>query len=162
MWNPLKTERTIQHSKPSIEHEQLGMRPPSWISFWIQNTRQQAHESIFDNGTEMLRSTRHEPVNALVMVSEGQFTWIKLHHKTCDNIWCWISPVWARLKGYWNAIEEYSRDDNGQAGFMSPVGKGPGKGGKSKWVWYNIGKGSVTKGKRTIHKGLGFQPERGE
>ena len=32
------------------------------------------HESIFDNGTKMLRSTRHEPVNAQVMVSDGQFT----------------------------------------------------------------------------------------
>ena len=41
---------------------------------------------------------RHEPVNASVMVSEKQFAWIKLHHKTCDSCWYWISPVWARLK----------------------------------------------------------------
>ena len=32
----------------------------------------------------MLRSTRHEPR-------------INLQHKTCDSIWYWISPVWARL-----------------------------------------------------------------
>ena len=29
-----------------------------------QHSRHQTHASIFDNGTKMLRSTRHEPVNA--------------------------------------------------------------------------------------------------
>ena len=36
-------------------------------------SRHQIQESIFENGTKILRSTRQEPVNAYVMVSEGQF-----------------------------------------------------------------------------------------
>ena len=66
------------------------------------------------------------------------------------------------IKGYWDATEEFSRDDKNQAGFIAPVGKGLAKGGKPYGVPYNFGKGSGTKGKRKMHKGLGFQPERGE
>ena len=66
------------------------------------------------------------------------------------------------IEDYWDATEEFSRDDKNQAGFIAPVSKGPVKGGKPNGVPYNIGKGSGTKGKGKIHKGLGFQPERGE
>ena len=66
------------------------------------------------------------------------------------------------IEDYWDATEEFSRDDKGQAGFIAPVGKGPAKGGKSNGVPYNFGKGSGTKGKGQMHKRLGFQPERGE
>ena len=128
----------------------------------------QTHESIFDDGTKMLRSTRHELVNAKVKVSEGQFTWRKVHHKTCDSIWYWISPVWARLKKLPRKLKitgmqprNLSRDDKGQAGFNAPIGKGSAKGGKPKGVPYNFGK-SGTKGKGKMHKGLGFQPEGGQ
>ena len=65
------------------------------------------------------------------------------------------------MKDYWDATEEFSRDDKGQAGFIAPVGKGPVKGGKPNGVPYNFGK-SGTKGKGQVHKGHGFQPERGE
>ena len=34
------------------------------------------------------------------------------------------------IEGYWDATEEFSRDDKNQAGFIDPVGKGPAKGGK--------------------------------
>ena len=42
------------------------------------------------------------------------------------------------------------------------LAKAPVKGGKPNGVPYNFGKGSGTKGKGKLHKGLGFQPERGE
>ena len=61
------------------------------------------------------------------------------------------------IEDYWDATDEFSRDDKNQAGFIAPVGKGLVKGGKP-----NLGKGSGTKGKGKMHKGLGFQPERGE
>ena len=41
----------------------------------------------------------------------------------------------------WDATEEFSRDDENQAGFIAPVGKGPVKGGKSDGVPYNFGNG---------------------
>ena len=63
---------------------------------------------------------------------------------------------------YCDATEEFSRDDKNQAGFIAPVGKGPVKGGKPNGVPYNFGKGSGTKGKGKMHKGLGSQPECGE
>ena len=66
------------------------------------------------------------------------------------------------FEDYWDATEEFSRDDKNQAGFIAPVGKGLAKGGKPNGVPYNFGKGSGTKGKGQIHKGFGFQPERGE
>ena len=49
-----------------------------------------------------------------------------------------------------------------QAGFIAPVGKNLAKGGKLDGVPYNFGKGSGTKGKGQMHKGLGFQHECGE
>ena len=49
-----------------------------------------------------------------------------------------------------------------KVGFIVPVGKGFAKGGKTNGVPYNFGKGSGSTGKEKIHKGLGFQPERGE
>ena len=66
------------------------------------------------------------------------------------------------IEDYWDATEEFSRDDKNQAGFIAPVCKGPAKGGKPNGVPYNFGKGGGTKGKGKMHKGLGFQPERGE
>ena len=64
MWDPLKTGKAVKHGKPSWEHEQFGTRHTSWISYWNQHSRHQTHESIFDAGTKMLRSTRNELVNA--------------------------------------------------------------------------------------------------
>ena len=66
------------------------------------------------------------------------------------------------VEDYWDATEEFSRDDKNQAGFIAPVGKGPTKCGKLNGVPYNFGKGSGTKGKGKVDKGLGLQPERGE
>ena len=63
------------------------------------------------------------------------------------------------IENYWDATEESSRGDKGQAGFIAPVGKGSAKGGKRSGVPYNFGKSSGTKGKGKLHKGLGFQPE---
>ena len=56
----------------------------------------------------------------------------------------------------------FPRDDKGQAGCIAPVGKDPAKGGYPAGVPCNVGKSSGTKGKGKMHKGLGFQPERGE
>ena len=66
------------------------------------------------------------------------------------------------IEDYWDATEEFSRDDKNQAGFIAPVGKGPVKGVKPNGVPYKLGKGSGTKAKGKMHKRLGFQPERGE
>ena len=66
--------------------------------------------------------------------------------------------VTQEIEDYWDATKEFSRDDKNQAGFITPVGKGHVKGGKPNGVPYNFGKGSGTKGKGKIHKGLGFQP----
>ena len=66
------------------------------------------------------------------------------------------------IEDYWDATEGFSRDDKNQSGFIAPVGKGLVQGGKPNGVPYNFGKGSGTKGKGKMHKGLGFQPERGE
>ena len=65
------------------------------------------------------------------------------------------------IEDYWDATEEFSRDDKGQVGFIAPVGNGLAKGGKPNGVLCNFGK-SDTKGKGKMHKGLGSQPERGE
>ena len=90
------------------------------------------------------------------------------HHRTCDSILTLnqsrlstAEEVAQQNEDYWDATEEFSRDDKGQAGFIAPVGKGLVKGGKPNGVPYNFGKGSGTKGKGKMHKGLGFQPERG-
>ena len=45
------------------------------------------------------------------------------------------------IEDYWDATEELSRDDKGQAGFIDPVGKGPAKGGKPKWSAIQIWEG---------------------
>ena len=42
--------------------------------------------------------------------------------------------VGQELEDYWDATEEFSRDDKNQAGFIAPVGKGPAKGGKPNGV----------------------------
>ena len=34
------------------------------------------------------------------------------------------------IEDYWDATEEFSRDDKSQAGFIGPVGKGSAKGGQ--------------------------------
>ena len=60
------------------------------------------------------------------------------------------------IEDYWDATEEFSLDDTAQAG------KGHAKGGKPHGVPYNFGKSSGTKGKGKTHRGVGFQPERGE
>ena len=60
------------------------------------------------------------------------------------------------IEDYWDATEEFSRDEKGQAGFIASVGKGPEKqekGGKE---------GGKSKDKGKMHKGLGFHPKRGE
>ena len=60
------------------------------------------------------------------------------------------------IEDYWDAAEEFSRDEKKQAGFVAPDGKGfvrQEKGGKP---------GGKSKGKGKLHKGLGFQPDRGE
>jgi len=59
------------------------------------------------------------------------------------------------IEDYCDALEEFSKDaSNGQPGFVAPVGKGQEKG---------KGKGKAgEKGKGKLHKGLGFQPPRGE
>ena len=66
------------------------------------------------------------------------------------------------IEDYWDATEEFSRDDKNQAAFIAPVSKGPVNGGKPIGVPYNFGKGCGTKGKGKMHKELGFQPERRE
>ena len=61
-----------------------------------------------------------------------------------------------KIEDYWDATEEFSRDQKGQAGFIAPVGKGPEKqekGGKQ---------GGKSKDKGKMHIGLGFQLARGE
>ena len=65
------------------------------------------------------------------------------------------------IEDYWDATEEFSRDDKGQAGFIAQAGKGPAKDGKHNGVPYNSGKSRGTMGKRKMHKGLGCLPERG-
>ena len=62
------------------------------------------------------------------------------------------------IEDYWDATEEFSRDDRGQAGFIAPVGKGPAKGGKPNGVPYNFGKSSGTKGKGKCTKDSDFNP----
>ena len=67
-----------------------------------------------------------------------------------------VEEVSQEIEDYWGATDEFSRDDKGQAGFIAPVGKGlvrREKGGKH---------GRKSKGKGKMHKGLRFQPERGE
>ena len=51
------------------------------------------------------------------------------------------------IEDYWEATEEFSPDDNNQAGFIAPVGKGPAKGGKPNGLAHNFGKGTKGKGK---------------
>ena len=41
-----------------------------------------------------------------------------------------VEEVAQEIEDYWDATEEFSRDDKNQAGFIAPVGKGPVKDGK--------------------------------
>ena len=45
-----------------------------------------------------------------------------------------------QIEDYWDATEEFSRDDQNQAGFIAPVGTGPVKGGKTSWSAKQLGK----------------------
>ena len=68
-----------------------------------------------------------------------------------------------QIEDYWDATEEFSRDDQNQAGFIASVGTGPVKGGKTSWSAKQLWKGVVARRAREkMHKGLGFQLERGE
>ena len=115
----------------------------------------------------MLRSTRHEPVNAKVMVSEGPVYMNKVapqdmrQHLMLSRL-STAEEVAQEIEDYWDPTEDFSGDDKNQDGFIAPVGKVPAKGGTRNGVPYNFGKGSGTKGKGKMHKGLGFQPERGQ
>ena len=62
------------------------------------------------------------------------------------------------IEHYWDATEEFSRDDKGQTGFIAPVGRGAAKGGKPHGVPYSFGNGSGTKDRGKMHKGLGYNP----
>ena len=50
-----------------------------------------------------------------------------------------------------STAEEFSGNDKGQAVFITPVAKGPAKGGKPDGVPHNFGK-SGSKGKGKMHK----------
>ena len=56
------------------------------------------------------------------------------------------------IADYWDATEEFSRDEKGQAGFVAPVGKGLAKGGKPNGVPTNFGKSGGSKGEGKMHK----------
>ena len=58
------------------------------------------------------------------------------------------------IEDYWDATEEFSRDEKNQGGFVAPVGKG--------FVRQEKGEkhGGKSKGKGKLDKALGFQPER--
>ena len=63
---------------------------------------------------------------------------------------------------YWDATEEFSRDDKGQAGFIAPVGKGPAKVENLMECHTTVERVVARRAKDKRTKGLGFQPERGE
>ena len=67
------------------------------------------------------------------------------------------------IEDYWDATEEFSRGVKNQAGFIAPDWyKALRKVATPNGLPYNFGKGSGTKGKAKMHKGLGFLPERGD
>ena len=47
------------------------------------------------------------------------------------------------IEDYWDATEEFSRDDKNQAGIIAPFGKGPAKGRKHNGVPYNVGECTI-------------------
>ena len=79
-----------------------------------------------------------------------------MHHKTCQSRLSTAEEVAQEIEDYWDANEEFSRDDKNQAGFIAPVGKGLVKGGKPNGVPYNFGKGGGTKGKGKFIKDSDF------
>ena len=62
------------------------------------------------------------------------------------------------IEDYWDATEELSRDDKGQAGFVAPVGKGPAKGGTSFGVPYNLERVVARRAKEKCIKDSDFNP----
>ena len=50
-----------------------------------------------------------------------------------------------QIEDYWDATEEFSRDDQNQAGFIASVGTGPVKGGKTSWSAIQLWKGVVAR-----------------
>ena len=62
------------------------------------------------------------------------------------------------IEDYWDATEEFSRDDKNLAESIAPVGKGLVRGGKPNGVSYNFGKGSGTKGLRNCSKDSDVNP----
>ena len=59
-----------------------------------------------------------------------------------------LREVAQEIEECWDATEEFSRDDQGHAGFIAPVGKGPVKGGKPSGVPYNFGTEQWHEGQR--------------
>ena len=57
------------------------------------------------------------------------------------------------IEDYWDATEEISRDDKGQAGFIAPVGEAPCERWKTKWTAVQLSKewheGQRTNAQRT-------------
>ena len=108
----------------------------------------------------MLRSTRHEPVSHGIRRTGYMNTIapqdMRQHMMLNQSRLSTAEEVAQAIEDYWDATEEFSRDDMGQAGFIAPVGKGPAIGGKPNGVPYNFGKSSGTEGKGIMLKGLGF------
>ena len=98
MWDPRRTEAATKRGKYYCEHERFGMRHTSSISYWTQLSRHQTRASIFDSGTQLLRSVQQELVSAWVKEFERQSTWTKSHHVTCDSKRRRIKPVWTRQR----------------------------------------------------------------
>ena len=56
-----------------------------------------------------------------------------------------VEEVAQEIEDYWDANEEFSRDDKNQVGFIVPVGKGPAK-VENLMEWHTTSDGVVARG----------------
>ena len=157
MASPLESTNSSECDKPlesvAGPNRFTSPNPRNNIRQWNKN----AEEYETRTGERVSDGIRREVYMNLIAPKDMQ-QHLMLHQSRLST----AEEVAQEIENYWDATEEFSRDDKNQAGFIAPVGKGFVKGGKHNGVPYNFGKGSGTKGKGKMHEGLGFQPERGE
>ena len=124
-----------------------------------------SRESIFDNGTKNAEkhATRtservSDGIRRAVYMNKIATQDMRQHLMLNQSRLSTAEEVDQDIEDYWDATEEFSRDDKNQTGFIAPVGKGPVEGGKPNGVPYNFGKAVAQRAKEKCTKDSDFNP----
>ena len=150
-WQALLTARTARNATNLLNHslEPTFTSPDPRINLRQWNKNAEAYATRTGERVS-------EGIRRAVYVNKIAPQYMRQHLMLNQARLSTAEEVSQETEDYWDATEELSRDERNQAGFVAPLGKGfvrQEKNGKH---------GEKSKGKGTLHKGLGFQPERGE